>query len=69
MNKAELPARIATETSLSRAGANGAATAVFSLADDDIASCETVKIAGFEIFSMKSQPAYPIHHRHVLSPK
>ena len=54
MNEADLSARIATETSLSRAGANDA---VFSTIDDALASSETDRIASFGTFSMRSRSA------------
>ena len=54
MNKADLSARIATEASLSRAGASDA---VFSTIDDALASSETDRIASFGTSSMKSRPA------------
>ena len=57
MNKAELSACKATETSLSRAGADDAVTAVFSTIDDVLASGETVTIAGFGTFSVRSRAA------------
>ena len=57
MNKAERSAHIATETSLSRAGANDAVTAVFSTIADTLASGETVRIAGFDTFLTRSRPA------------
>lgn len=57
MNEAELFARNATETSLSRASAAEAVPAVFSTFDDALASRETHRIAGFGIFSTRSWTA------------
>ena len=57
MDKAELSARIATETSLSTAGADGAVAGLFPTIDDVLASGRTDRIAGFGTFSMKSRPA------------
>ena len=54
MNKAELPAHLATETSLSRAGAM---YAVFSTVYDALANGGTDRIAGIGTLSMRSQPA------------
>ena len=57
MNKAARSARIATETSLSRVGADDAVATLFSTIDDALACGETDKIAGFGTFSMSSRPA------------
>ena len=57
MNKAELSARIATETSLSTADVEDAVTAVFSTIDDALASGGSDRIAGLRTFSMRSQKA------------
>ena len=57
MSKAELSTRIATETSLSKAGADGAVAAVFSTIDDAVASGDTDRIASFGTFLMRSRPA------------
>lgn len=59
MSKAELSARIATETSLSRAGADDAVTAVPSIIDAALASGETVTIAGFRTFIEESTAGAP----------
>ena len=57
MNKAELAARVATQTSLSEVGADVAVNAVFSTIADTLAGGETVTIAHFGTFSTKSRPA------------
>ena len=57
MNRAELSACIATETSQSKAGADDAVTAVFSTIYDALATGETDRIDGFGTFSMTSRPA------------
>ena len=57
MNKPELSARIATETSLSTASVDAAVTAVLSAIDDALASGETSRIAGFGTSSIRSRPA------------
>ena len=56
MNWAGLSARIATETSPSRAGAEDAVTTVFSTIDDVLASGEIDRIADFATFLMRSRP-------------
>ena len=57
MNKAELAARVATQTSLSEVGADVAVNAVFSTIADTLVGGETVTIARFGTFSTKSRPA------------
>ena len=57
MNKAELTARVAARTSMSKAGADAAVSAVFTTIADVLASGETVAIAGFGTFSTRSRPA------------
>ena len=57
MNKAELPALLAARTSISKAGADTAVSAVFSTIADAFASGETVRIAGFGTFSTRPRPA------------
>ena len=57
MNKAELTARVAAPTSLSKAGAAAAVKAVFTTIADALAGDETVSIAGFGTFSTKSRSA------------
>ena len=57
MNKAELTARTATETSLSSADADDAVTPVFSTIDDALASGEAVRAAAFGTFSTRSRPS------------
>ena len=57
MNKAELSARVATQTSMSKAGTDAAVSAVFSTIADALAGGEIVSIAGFGTFSTKSRAA------------
>lgn len=57
MNKAELSARIAARTSMSKADVDATVSAVFSTIADALASGETVRIAGFGTFSTKSRSA------------
>ena len=64
MNKPELSARIATETSLSTAGADGAVAGPFSTIDEALASRQTDRITGFISFSMRSWAA-----RHSRNPR
>ena len=59
MNKPELSARIAAETSLSTPGADGAVPAVISTIDDALASGETVTIVGFGTFIEESTAGAP----------
>ena len=59
MNKPELSARIAAETSLSTPSADGAVPAVISTIDDALASGETVTIAGFGTFIEESTAGAP----------
>ena len=57
MNKAELFARVAARTSMSRPSAHAAVSAVFSTIAEALASGEIVRIAGFGTFSTRSRPA------------
>ena len=57
MNKAELSARVAARTSMSRRCVDAAVSAVFSTIADALAGGETVRIAGFGTFSTRSRPA------------
>lgn len=68
MNKAELPAHIATETSPSTAGANSAMNAVFSTVDDALANGGTDRTAGIRTLSMRSQPAHQSRHPRARAP-
>lgn len=56
MNKAELSARVAARTSISKAGADAAVSAAFSTIADALADGETVAIAGCGTFSTRSRP-------------
>ena len=57
MNKAELTAHVAAETSVTRATADSLVGAVFSAIADALARDETVAIAGFGKFELRSRPA------------
>ena len=57
MNKAELTAHVAAETSVTRATADRLVGAVFSAIADALARNETVAIAGFGKFDVRSRPA------------
>ena len=57
MTITQLAAGVATQASMSRAGADAAVNAVFSTIADALADGETVTIAGFGTFSTKSRPA------------
>ena len=57
MNKAELSARVAARTSMSKPNADTAVGAVSSAIADALASGETVRVAGFGTFSTKPRPA------------
>ena len=59
MNKVELAARVATRTSMSRAGAHAAADAMFSTFADALVGRETVRTAGFGTFPTRSRPPRP----------
>ena len=59
MNNAELSARVATRTSMSKVGADAAVNTVFPAIAHALAGCETVTIVGFGTFSTKSRPARP----------
>ena len=58
MNRAELSARMAIETSLSTAGADDVVTAVFSTIDDALTTGETDRIDGFGTCSTRRRPAH-----------
>ena len=64
MNKAELTAQVAAETSVTRATADSLVGAVFSAIADVLARDETVAIAGFGKFDVRSRPA-----RHGCNPR
>ena len=55
MNKADLPARVAACTSISKPSVDAAMSAVFSTNADALASGETVTIAGVGTFSKRSR--------------
>ena len=57
MNKAELTAHVAAEMSVTRATADTLVGAVFSAIADALARDETVAIAGFGKFELRSRPA------------
>ena len=57
MNKAELTAHVAAETSVTRATEDSLVGAVFSAIADALARDETVAIAGFGKFELRSRPA------------
>ena len=57
MKKSDLSALVAAEASLSRADAETAVNAVLGSIGDALAKEETVSIAGFGTFSVKSRPA------------
>ena len=57
MNKSELASRIAAEASLSRAAADRAVGATFSVIAETLAGGETVTIAGFGTFATRSRAA------------
>ena len=57
MNKAAVAARVAAQTSLSRADADSAVSGVFSAIADALVGGETVTIAGFGTFLTKSRSA------------
>ena len=57
MIKAQLAARVASQASMSRTGADAVVNAVFSTISDALAGGETVTIAAaFGTFSTKSRP-------------
>ena len=58
MNKAELRARVAARTSISKPSVDAAMSAVFSTNADALASGETVTIAGVGTFSKRSRLAH-----------
>lgn len=57
MKKSELAARVGANTPLSKADAAQAVDAVLSGISDALAQRESVNIAGFGSFSVKSRPA------------
>ena len=57
MKKSDIVARVATQTSLSKADAAGAVDAVLSAISDALAQGEAVSIAGFGTFSVKHRAA------------
>ena len=57
MNKSQLTARVAAETSVTRASADRLVDAVFSAIAGALARDETVAIAGFGKFELRSRPA------------
>ena len=57
MRKSDIAAHVATGTSLSKADAAGAVDAVLSAITDALARGESVNIAGFGSFSVKSRSA------------
>ena len=57
MNRTDLAAHIATRTSLSKADADAAMSAVFSAIAEALGRGETIQIAGFGTFSTRSRPA------------
>ena len=57
MNRAELTARVAGETSLPKATAERLVGAVFSAITDALAADEPVNIAGFGKFDARNRPA------------
>ncbi len=57
MNKADLSARAATRTSMSKPSADATVSGMFSTIADTLASSETVTMARFGTFSMRSRLA------------
>ena len=57
MTRAELCARVATATSLSKADAAAAVGALFSAVNDALARGETVTVAGFGNFTVRDRAA------------
>ena len=57
MNKSQLSAHVAAETSVTRATADRLVDAVFSAIADALARDETVAIAGFGKFDVRSRAA------------
>ena len=57
MNRAELTARVARETSLPKVAAERLISAVFSAISDALARDEPVSIAGFGKFDARNRPA------------
>ncbi len=57
MKKSDIAARVATQTSLSKADAAGVVDAVLSAISDALARGESVSIAGFGTFSVKHRAA------------
>ena len=64
MKKTDISAHVAAKTSLSKANAAGAVEAVLSAISDALARGESVDIAGFGSFSVKSRP-----ERHGRNPR
>lgn len=62
MKKSDLAARVASEASLSKAAADSAVNAMFSVIGDALADGETVGIAGFGTFSTKARSARQGHN-------
>ena len=58
MNKAELSARVAARTPMSKPSTDAAVSAVLSTIAGALARGETVRFSGFETFSTKSQPPH-----------
>lgn len=56
MNKSELAAQVAAQSSMSRVNADSAVNALFSAIAEALAAGETVTIAGFGTFSTKARP-------------
>ena len=57
MNKAQIAARLAGRTGLSKSAAAGAVDAVFETLGEALARHEAVRIAGFGTFTTKRRPA------------
>ena len=56
MKKSDISNHVSAETSLSKVDAEGALNAVLSAISDSLARGESVTIAGFGTFSVKSRP-------------
>lgn len=57
MKKSDVAARVAAKCSLSRGAADSVVTAILSSIEDALTRGESVSIAGFGTFSVKSRPA------------
>ena len=57
MNRSDIVSRVAAQSSLSRAAADGVVNAVFTAIGDGLTQDEAVAIAGFGTFSIKKRPA------------